>query len=69
MSMSKFASKDDYYVPKIQERDKAIVELQAKNAALAAAMTGWQGYCKRNGVYVDDVQEFFDEALKERADE
>ena len=34
MSMSKFASKDDYYVSKIQERDKAIVELQAKYDAL-----------------------------------
>ena len=34
MSMSKFASKDDYYVSKIQERDKAIAELQAKCDAL-----------------------------------
>ena len=28
MSMSKFASKDDYYVSKIQERDKAIALLR-----------------------------------------
>ena len=48
---------------------EAYEELQAKYDALREAMTGWYGYCKRNGVYVDDVQEFFDEVLKEQADE
>ena len=42
MSMSKFASKDDYYVSKIQERDKAIAELQAKYDALESSNTEYR---------------------------
>jgi len=68
MSMSEFASKDDYYVSKIQERDKAIVELKAKYDALrevgdrmAMALT----YAKSG--YICEYRLAW-EALKEQAD-
>lgn len=39
-------------------------KLQKQNEALIKAMKGWGSYAWKNGEYIDDIQEYFDEVLK-----
>ena len=72
MSMSKFASKDDYYVSKIQERDKAIVGLQAKCDALEKVVKAQAEYIRmplsQEANHMAEARKAHQALLKEQAD-